>query len=86
MNYVQAAMEIKCRVQKKPGACWISHGNLVEANTQAAAALSKVAGFDGNQVTLLEIAGELAKTCNILLSVMTDQTKMSKTNKISTHK
>jgi hypothetical protein len=53
--------------------------NLVEASAQAAAALSKVAGFDGNQITLLEIAGQLAKTSNILLSVMTDQTKKSKT-------
>jgi hypothetical protein len=60
--------------------------NLVEASAQAASALSKVAAFDGNQITLLEIAGELAKTSNILLSVMTDQTKKSKTNKISTHK
>ena len=49
--------------------------SLVEANTQAAAALSKVAGFGGTQVTLLEIASDLSKTSDILLTVMTDEAK-----------
>jgi hypothetical protein len=58
--------------------------SLVEANTHAAVALSRVAGFDAAQITLLEIANELAKTSGILLSVMTDQTK--KIGRTSTRK
>lgn len=52
--------------------------SLVEANTYAASALSKVAGFDGTQITLLEIAKELAKTSNILVTVMSSETNKSK--------
>jgi hypothetical protein len=55
--------------------------SLIEAHQSAGNALKNVTGFDGADVTLVQVASELAETSKVLVTVMTDASKKVATKK-----
>ena len=55
--------------------------SLIEAHQSAGNALKNVTGFEGTDVTLVQVATELADTSKVLLNVMTEASERAASKK-----